>query len=291
VIAHIELTGGVWYPQGGVYRLAQAMERLANELGVEIRTDCPVERIEVQGGQARGVLLADGTRLAARSVIANVDVIWLYQHLLPDSPAVRSRLKRLRAREPSCSGFILLLGVQGQHPQLAHHNIFFSSDYPAEFEQIFRRGVAAREPTIYVAITSKTDPHHAPPGCENWFILVNAPALGAHFDWRQESSAYRDLVLARLAEFGVEVRGRLLYEQILTPIDVEQMTNAYRGALYGASSNHRLAAFLRPPNRSRDVAGLYLAGGTAHPGGGVPMVILSGKQAAAMLIEDQAGQA
>jgi phytoene dehydrogenase-like protein len=179
----------------------------------------------------------------------------------------------------------LLLGVQGNHPELAHHNIFFSPDYRREFKEIFEEGIPPSQPTIYLAITSKATADDAPPGCENWFVLVNAPALG-RWDWETQAASYGDLVLAQLAARGFDVRGRIEVKQTLTPFDLERMTGARRGALYGASSNNRWAAFRRPHNRAPDVEGLYFAGGTTHPGGGVPMVTLSGKVASQLLLQD-----
>ncbi|MBZ0295232.1 MAG: phytoene desaturase, partial [Anaerolineae bacterium] len=215
VIAHVEMTGGVWYPQGGVYRIAEALARLARELGVDIRTGCPVRQINTDAhARVQGVTLADGTTMSAQAVIANVDVATVYERLLPG-------LSPRPEVEPSCSGFIMLLGIEGQHPQLAHHNIFFSSDYPAEFKAIFEQGKPPDEPTIYIAITSKSDPHDAPPGCENWFVLVNAPALDSRFDWTAQAEAYGDRVLARLAAMGLDVRGQIRSKRLLTPVDLE----------------------------------------------------------------------
>jgi phytoene desaturase len=286
VIAHAELSQGVWYPSGGIYSIARALVRLARELGVEIRTGCEVQTIEVKAGQVRGVGLADGSKLPAAAVVANVDVATAYEKLLPAPATSRRRLERLRKTEPSCSGFILMLGVRGTHPALAHHNIFFSADYRREFEQIFKDGVPPSQPTIYVAITSKATPEDAPAGCENWFVLINAPALGPAWNWDEQAAAYRDLALEELAGRGFDVRDRIEVEKILTPVDLERLTGARRGALYGASSNSRWAAFRRPHNRAPDVKGLYFAGGTTHPGGGVPMVTLSGRVASQLLLED-----
>jgi phytoene desaturase len=286
VIAHVELNEGVWYPQSGIYSIALALQRLAQELGVEIRTGCQVEHIEVFGRRARGVELADGSLIPAAAVIANLDVTLVYENLLPQLPGVRKQLATLREQESSCSGFILLLGVQGEHPELAHHNIFFSSNYRREFEQIFHRGVPPDEPTIYVSISARSTPGDAPPGCENWFVLVNAPPLGLNYDWDAQSEAYSSTVLDWLAQRGYDVRQNLAYQQVITPLDLEKMSNTRGGALYGTSSNNRWAAFRRPHNRCPDVGGLYFAGGTTHPGGGVPMVILSGKVASQLLLED-----
>ena len=180
----------------------------------------------------------------------------------------------------------MMLGVNKQHPDLAHHNIFFSDDYPAEFEAIFKRQEPADNPTVYVAITSKTDAEHAPEGAENWFVLVNAPALSDNVDWEQKKSAYRDRVLQILAERGFDVREHIVSERILTPVHLQTMSGAWRGALYGPSANKKFTAFLRPHNRSKEIKRLYFAGGTTHPGGGVPMVMLSGMVAAEMILED-----
>ncbi|NWF68870.1 MAG: phytoene desaturase [Chloroflexi bacterium] len=282
VIAHVELTGGVWYPRGGVYSIARALEKLARELDVEIRPGCPVRQIRVQNGRVTGVALENGTSLSAAAVIANVDVTTVYQYLLPPDTGAR----HAQPLEPSCSGYILLLGVEKSFAGLAHHNIFFSRDYRHEFRQIFRDGHMPDDPTIYLAITSKTDAAHAPVGCENWFVLVNAPPISDKYDWQQHALPYRDEILARLAEYGFDARGHIRSETRLTPHDLQRLTGAYRGALYGASPNDRFSAFRRPHNRARGVRGLYFAGGTTHPGGGVPMVTLSGKVAAQLLLDD-----
>jgi len=289
VIADVELTGGVWYPRGGIYAIAQALHRVATELGVEIQTSSPVAQLQVHQGHIRGVRLADGQEIAAKAVITNVDVTTVYTKLLPATVATPARQKALQQLEPSCSGYVLLLGVEGEHPELAHHNIFFAPDYQREFADIFTRGIPPRDPTVYVAITSKTDPTHAPPGCENWFVLVNAPALNqdhAGFDWASQEASYREHLLATLASFGLDLRDRIRHLEVRTPVDLATRTGAWRGALYGISSNQAMNAFRRPHNRCPHVRGLYFAGGTTHPGGGVPMVTLSGKVAAELLLAD-----
>ena len=286
VIAHVELTGGVWYPQGGIYEIAQALSRLAGELGVEIRTDNTVQQVMVQHDRASGVRLVNGEVIEADAVIANVDVTTVYQHLLPPEIATPSRRQARRRMATSCSGYVMLLGVEGEHPSLAHHNIFFSRDYQREFREIFDAGLPPSAPTVYVAITSKRDPVHAPAGSENWFVLVNAPTIGPGFDWQHQEAAYRELVLATLAEHGVDVRNRIRCEVRLTPIDIGRLTGAWQGALYGVSSNQALNALRRPHNRCPHLGRLYFVGGATHPGGGVPMVTLSGKVAAEMAVAD-----
>ena len=214
-----------------IYAIAQALHRLAVELGVEVRTSCPVRRIEVANGRVAGVVTCDGALLAADQVIANVDVATVYATLLPPTLAP-ARVARLNQLETSCSGFVLLLGVEGEHPHLAHHNIFFNRDYRREFADIFRRGVPPADPTVYVAITSKRDPSHAPPGCENWFVLINAPPLGPRFDWAQQAARYREVVFDTLSRYGLDVRPRIRSEVMLTPEHIRHLTGAWRGALY-----------------------------------------------------------
>jgi phytoene desaturase len=267
VIAHMELSGGVWYPQGGVYTIARALANLARELGVKISTHCRVHSIVVEGDVVQGVATDDGRLEPASTVIANIDVTTVYQKLLPPRIATSRRLAGLTGVEPSCSGFILLLGVEGEFPGLAHHNIFFSGDYRGEFEAIFGQGAPPAEPTIYVAITSRSDPGHAPPGCENWFVLVNAPPVGPGFNWEQQASAYRERVLARLAAFGFDVRGRIRAEQMYTPPDLARQTGAWRGALYGLSSNNMFTAFRRPSQSGAGCEGPLLCGWN-HPSWG-----------------------
>jgi phytoene desaturase len=288
VIAHVELTAGLWYPRGGTYAIACAYRRLAEELGVEIRTGTRVTRILTERGKATGVELANGQKERASAVIANVDPTTVFHDMLPETQNA-PKLKRWLETPFSCSGFVMLLAVDKTHPQLAHHNIFFSSDYPSEFEAMFERGVPSREPTIYVAITSKTDPDHAPHGGENWFVMANTPPAGPHWEWEAQSQEYRDLVIRRLADLGLEVRGHIQAEHWLTPLDIQHRTGAWRGALYGHSFNDPLASFRRPHNRCSDPEGLYFAGGATHPGGGIPLATLSGKVAARMLLADGQG--
>jgi phytoene desaturase len=286
VIAHVELNGGVYYPAGGIYAIAKVYQTVAQELGVEIVTGCGVQSIEVEADHVVGVSLANGSQVAASALIANVDVTTVAEKLLPPNTVPARRLARLQNGELSGSGFVLLLGVRGQHPDLAHHNIFFSADYRREFDDIFEQGQPPRQPTIYVAISAKTTSTDAPPGCENWFVLVNVPADNGRFNWAEQAITYRDRVLARLADFGLDIRGQIEVERHLTPPDIERLTGARQGALYGASSNNRWAAFRRPHNRDPHLRGLYYAGGTTHPGGGIPMVTLSGKVASDLLLED-----
>jgi phytoene desaturase len=196
--------------------------------------------------------------------------------------------KKLDKREPSCSGFVLLLGTRKQFPFLAHHNIFFSDDYRAEFDSLFRDLRPAENPTVYVCASSRTDATQAPPAHENLFVLVNAPYTSERTDWAKESKNYRDLIVKKLESSGLEgLENSIDFEQIITPEDFEKKYRANRGSIYGVSSNGMFSAFLRPPNQSKDVKNLFFAGGATHPGGGIPLVLLSGKMAADLISRHQ----
>lgn len=291
-VLYSEYAFGAWYVRGGLYRIAQALEKLAQTLGVRFEYGTGVERVLLEDitppimpdpkrrYAVEGVELEDGRMLMANAVVCNADAAHLYGDLLP--APLDPRQRRL---EPSLSGFVLMLGLEGETPGLAHHNVFFSGDYPLEFRRIFEDQIPAEDPTIYVSVTSRTDPTQAPAGMENWFVLVNAPPTG-RVDWSSEAEAYTKLILEKLAHRGFDVRDRIRVRHVMTPTDLETRYRTWRGGIYGTSSNGIQSAFLRPQNRSRTASGLYLASGSAHPGGGLPLVMLSGKLAAQALEED-----
>jgi phytoene desaturase len=295
MIPYIEMSKGAWYIEGGLYRLAESLLAVAMELGVEFRAGAEVVEVMVgdggqaSGGRCVGVRLASGEEVRADNVVVNADPMYTYSKLVPVPYRDERPAKRLSSLEPSCSGFVLLLGVKGDYSGLGHHNVFFSKDYRAEFKAIFDEGKPAEEPTIYVACTSKSDPTQAPAGYSNLFVLVNAPALPATEDrgeaqWRVWAGPYRDKIVAQLERAGLEGLGsRIVYEQIITPEDFEEKYNAWRGSIYGLSSNGRMTAFLRPPNRAPGIEGLYFVGGSVHPGGGIPLVLLSARLVTRMI--------
>ncbi|MCP9494449.1 MAG: phytoene desaturase family protein [Pyrinomonadaceae bacterium MAG19_C2-C3] len=293
LIPFVEFGLGAWYVRGGMYELPRALVRLAGEFGVEIETNTEVSRIIVEGGTARGVAFKrDGENQIIEercdAVIANSDAIETYRRLIPPENRRIYTDKKLARIEPSCSGFVLLLGVNRKYDSLAHHNIFFSKDYAAEFRSIFDELRPAHDPTIYVCATSRTDATQAPSGHENLFVLVNAPATSEHTCWgREEADAYRDLIISKLEAFGLKgLKAAIDYQRIITPEDFENIYHAHRGSIYGVSSNSMMSAFMRVPNRARDIQNLYFAGGATHPGGGIPLVMLSGKFAAEMMLKN-----
>jgi phytoene desaturase len=281
VVPWLEQTHGVWYVRGGLRELGEVLAERATAAGAVIRLGTRVTRVRTDGRRACGVRLADGELLAADVVVCNADATRLYRELL-DDPAARGPLRKLRRATPSLSGFVLLLGLREreQLPSRAHHTVLFAADYDTEFDSIFGAATPPRPvpgPTVYLADpddpAGRPDEQHAA-----WFVLVNAPRHdpGRGMDWAQDGLAerYGDAVLHTMAQRGVDVRDRIVYREIRTPVDLQRDTGAPGGSIYGTSSNGLAAAFLRPANRS-PLPGLFLVGGSAHPGGGLPLVAQS----------------
>ncbi|HVE64047.1 MAG TPA: phytoene desaturase family protein [Mycobacteriales bacterium] len=288
VVPWVEQTFGGWYVEGGLSRIGEAIRDRVLERGAVVRTGADVVEVRIEGGRVRGVRLADGELLPADLVVANADATHLYRDLVSDprTAAVRRRLARAT---PSLSGFVLLLGLRGRTPDLAHHTVLFPRNYDAEFDSLF--GATPRpvlDPTIYLSVP--TDAAIAPPGHEAWFVLVNAPRQGQAgrdgpvVDWGAPgvADAYAEHLLDLLRDRGHDVRERIVSRTLISPVDLERRTRAVGGAIYGTSSNGVRAAFLRPANRS-PVPGMYLVGGSAHPGGGLPLVLLSARIVAGLV--------
>lgn len=287
LIPFVEFATGAWHPRGGMYRVAEALVALAAQVGVVLHRGTPVTRVIEEGGRATGVRLASGEMMPADAVISNVDVLTTYERLLDAaSPGVARTLAALRALEPSYSAFILLLGTRGTFPRLPHHSIFFPADYAAEFRDIVVRRVSPNDPTIYICRATATDASVAPPGCDNLFVMVNVPYLDGRTDWCEMTAWYREHILEALRRRGLSLTGAIAVEDVWTPERLERAYGAQRGAIYGFASNGPRAAFLRPPNRSTAIARLYFAGGSTHPGGGIPLALLSGRIAADLAREE-----
>ncbi len=280
-VADVQWREGTFYVRGGLYQLAEALRDAAETLGVRFQTNTEAAEIIVKQGRARGVQTHSGDRLYADAVVCNADCLHALTSLVPYAARRSWTESRVQKIEPSTSAFLLLLGVRGEYPQLAHHNSFLAADGDAEFASIFDAQKPADDPTIGVACQSVSDPTKAPPGHSNLFVMTNPPALSPHFDWTAEAAHYRETVLTKLERMGLsDLRNRIIVEQMWTPLDLESRYHAYKGAIYGLSSNGWRQGFLRPPQVSPDVDGLYFVGGSTHPGGGVPLCALSGTNAA-----------
>ena len=286
VIPYVELEMGGWYVRGGLYTIAETLKALASGLGVDIRTNTPAARVLTTGTarekKVRGVELADGTTLDADAVVVNADVMYAYRELIAAEDRPSWPDAKLAKVEPGGSGMVLLLGVRGTYPQLAHHTKFMPDDYTSDLRAMFETRTVPDDPCIYVCASTRTDPTQAPPDCENLFVLCSAPPLDGRIDWAVEGPKYRDKIVRTLeTKFGLtDLSQRIVAERAMTPADLKDRYNANAGSIYGISGNGVKQAFLRPPNRDRGVKGLFFAGGATHPGGGLPLVMLSGKIAA-----------
>lgn len=276
-IAHMQTSEGIWYPQGGIQAVPRALRLLLQELGVEIRTGTAIRRIVMEGGRARGVVTAAGERVPLSAIVSDADSVRTFRELLPeDEPAARAFAGR--RWEPACSGVVLYLGLDRAYPHLLHHNFVFSQDPDEEFEAIYRQGKPAPDPTCYVCAPAGSDPGVAPHGGEALYVLVHTPYLRPDHDWKTLFPLYRRTILDKLKRTAGlhDLEKRIVFESALTPRDIHDRYGVLDGAIYGLASHGRMLGAFKPANRRKEIPGLYLAGGAAHPGPGMPMVLMSG---------------
>lgn len=270
LIPHLEQNQGTYYPHGGMISITNALYQLAKDKGVQFHFDSPVQRIIHHEGKVKGVVV-DGKNMLANIVVSNADSYFTYQNLLNNKRQANKVIRQQR----SSSAVIFYWGINKSFDQLGLHNIFFSKDYRQEFNNIFNKKKPGDDPTIYINITSKMEPAQAPAGKENWFVMANAPANTGQ-DWETIKASLKTNVISKLNRMLDDDVERLIeVEHTLDPVMIEEQTGSYSGALYGSSSNSKLAAFLRHPNFSRDIKGLYFCGGSVHPGGGIPLCLKS----------------
>lgn len=290
MIASAQVDQGCWYPMGGTRMVARALRRLAEESGIEVVLGEKVAKINEKSGRASGVTLASGRTIDADAVVSNCDV----QRTLKDlvgTPAALAEAKKVSKRyTPACSGIVLYLGLDRQYEQLAHHNFLFSRVSEDEFGDIYAKGIPARDPTMYIAAPSRTDPSQAPAGCEALYILVHTPYIrpgSVQADQDRFIAAYRPVIIEKLKRMGMDdIEDHIVVERHLTPTGIERMYNAEGGAIYGLASHGKLGGGFKPKNTTKALAGLYFAGGSVNPGPGMPMVLMSGVTAADIAAKD-----
>lgn len=270
MIPHLELGLGTYYPHGGMHRISQSLYELAQEVGVEFRFRESVTKINHQNNTVTGVTTKKGV-FNADLVVSNMDIYPTYRHLITDVHAPEKTLEQ----ERSSSALIFYWGINRTFPQFDLHNILFSEDYKTEFEHIFERKTLFQDPTVYINITSKEEVGDAPEGHENWFVMINAPGDYGQ-DWTQLIEKSKENIIDKIKKcLNIDISQHIQTEYILSPKDIEKNTSSYRGALYGAASNDKFAAFLRHPNFNKRLTNLYHVGGSVHPGGGIPLCLLS----------------
>lgn len=270
-IPHLEFGIGSFFPEEGIHQILNACMKLAQESGVEFRFGERVTAIETEKKKVRGVTTQNGF-YPAEIVISNCDVKHTYKQLIPFQKAPEKTMNQ----ESSSSAMIFYWGIKKTFPELDVHNILFSENYQEEFKCIFEEFTISDDPTVYIHVSSKLVPDDAPDGCENWFVMVNVPGNQGQ-DWEKLRLKTRENCIRKINRIlKTDLESLIETEDFLDPIRIEERTNSFAGALYGASSNDRMAAFFRHPNFSK-IKGLYFAGGSVHPGGGIPLCLLSAK--------------
>lgn len=289
LMPNIQLEFGLWYVKGGLYELARAFEKRLNELGVSLHLDTEVVKITSGDGRVRGLSVRgpDGRvrDVAADVVVSNMEVVPAYERLLGES---RSFVKKLERFEPACSGIVLHLGTDRVYPQLAHHNFFYSQDQHRHFDRVFRDYKLPDDPTIYLVAPTRSDPSQAPAGHDNIKILPHIPHLNDKQPYTYEDCvALKERVLDKLERMGLtDLRKHIVVEDFWTPFDIEKRYYSNKGSIYGVVSDTRKNFAFKAPKKSSKYDNLYFVGGSVNPGGGMPMVVLSGCKAAERVLAD-----
>jgi phytoene desaturase len=282
VIPHLEHNIGAFFPKKGMHAITQSLFELAKSVGVKFHFNTIVNSINTAHKETTGIT-ANGKIINADTVVCNMDIVHAYRKLLPQL----KEPSKITNQSKSSSAIIFYWGIKKTFSQLHLHNIFFSNNYNAEFDAIFKQQSLYHDPTVYINITSKLKSDDAPEGCENWFVMINVPHNSGQ-DWQQLIQEAKRNILKKLSNrLGENIEDLIEAEAVLDPVLIEQRTSSHLGALYGSNSNNWYSAFLRHANYSSQVKGLYFCGGSVHPGGGIPLSLLSAKIVADLVTEKE----
>ena len=280
IIPHFEYGFGAFIPRRGMFDISRSLFELAKRKGAIFHFNQKIDEIVVENSTVTGIV-SEGKIVDYDLVVSNMDVFYTYKKLLPHEPHPETTLSQAK----STSALIFYWGIKAEFAQLDLHNIFFSNDYRHEFDCL-ERGEVSDDPTVYVNITKKYCPADAPDGCENWFVMVNVPHNSGQ-NWDEMTTKIRSKVIQKLSKIlKIDLEPLIENESTLDPRSIENRTSSHLGALYGTSSNNRMAAFLRHSNRSKTVKNLYFCGGSVHPGGGIPLCLLSAKIVSELIEEN-----
>ena len=280
----IQFDYGLWYVRGGMYNLAKGLGKLMEEMGIPIHLNADVEAIEKSGKRVTGIRMTDGTVHASDIIVSNMEVIPAYKKLLNEPISFTRKLEKFA---PACSGIVLHIGTDKIFPQLAHHNFFYSEDQHKHFDTVFHKKQLPQDPTLYVVAPTRTDPSKAPEGCDNIKILPHIPPLEEGSDITHEDYvALKDRCIDKMERCGLTgLRESIVVEDLLTPVDIERMYRSNRGSIYGVVTDWKLIYGFKAPKTSTRYKNLYFTGGSTNPGGGMPMVVLSGQQCADRILK------
>lgn len=283
----IQFDYGLWYVKGGMYQLARGLGRLLDELGVTVSLKSEVASIDRSGKRVSGVTLTNGEKITADYVVCNMEVLPAYRRLLDEAPTF---LRKLEKFAPACSGIVVHLGTDRIYPQLAHHNFFYSQNQHKHFDTVFRQGRLPDDPTIYLVAPTRTDPSKAPPGHDNIKILPHIPPIDPHHPLDHgDYVALKDRVIDKLERMGLtDLRKHIVVEDLLTPVDLEQMYYSNGGSIYGVVSDWKRNQAFKAPKQSSKYRNLFFTGGSANPGGGMPMVVLCGQKVCDRIVREEA---
>jgi diapolycopene oxygenase len=276
LMPYVQFGYGLWYVKGGMYNLARGLGKAAQEMGVKINLHSEVVDIETRDRTVTGIRLKDGRKIAGDLLVSNMEIIPVYRDVLKEDAKF---LKRYDKFEPACSGLVLHLGVDTIYPQLAHHNFFYSAEPKKHFDAVFHKKELSKDPTIYLVAPVKSDTTIAPAGCEIIKVLPHIPHLRDKDPFTQDDyNALRERVLDKLERMGLkDLRKHIVVEDMWTPIDIQKSYYSNKGAIYGIVSDRYKNLGFRAPKKSEKYDNLYFVGGSVNPGGGMPMVTLSGQ--------------
>ncbi len=275
----------LWYVPGGMYNIAVGFKKYMDELGIRVNLNSEVSRM-IKNKNRVSAIEVNGNQINADIFVSNMEVIPTYKHLLKED---ENYLKKLNRFEPACSGLVLDLGLDIQYPQLAHHNFLFSGNQKFHFNTVFHKKMLPPDPTIYLVDAFKSDPSVAPENCSGLKVLPHIPYINDKNHYTQQDYLnYKEVVLDKLERCGLkDLRRHIVYEHILTPIDIQKMYNSNGGSIYGVISNLTKNFGFKAPKKSSKYGNLYFTGGSVNPGGGMPMVLLCGQNVCKKIVEDE----
>ncbi|UCD98259.1 MAG: phytoene desaturase [Chloroflexota bacterium] len=288
LITYADLALGMWFPKGGIYRLIEDMVTLAGEMGVTIRTNAPVKEIRIHKGKVLGVELENGEQIDAEIVISNADLPYTYQKLINGNAVRDYSEQKLDRMSYACSGYILYLGVDRTYSHVQHQSLYFSEDYKANLDAIFKSKTLPKDPSFHLSIPTVTDPDLAPEGHSGIYVLAPMPNLSAGINWEEAAPIVREQLLDQLERIiDPSLRSHIVWQREYRPTDWENDVNAVLGTAFGSLSHGFLqSSYFRPNNKSQHTQGLYFVGQSTYPGIGMPMVHISAKLVTERILDE-----